>query len=334
MNFVLDFFVDKHTHPFDIGEMRLLFASSLYFYEKLQSHKSPTWRIAREFVYDDGNTGVHFTLRYNRPEEFDLTAGKLTFSGLCLEMDLPKPGFFGYEAMRVVAEVMKSLNLLAACSSHMPEVPEPPQRYTYDKLAKLWLRADEQEAADEAGRKSDLYYADRNKLLYWWRYTMELRRLQASMMEKEIAVPEITVCALGKSKEAVTVCDWLGTAKTILPVVDYVFIERRAKPGSRRQSNVGPRKSTRLPVTRKIERGMAVFKDIIRVLRGFSRQVEKPLPYVVYSRNYAPSVLKQGLAELKLLDPEKFEPLTPDNLTDVRVSKEEAPRSKRPSRRR
>ena len=115
MNFVLDFFVDKHTHPFDIGEMRLLFASSLFFYEKLQSHKSPTWRIAREFVYDNGNTGVHFTLRYNKPENFDLRAGKLTFSGLCLEMDLPKAGFFGYEAMRVVAEVMKSLNLLAAC---------------------------------------------------------------------------------------------------------------------------------------------------------------------------------------------------------------------------
>jgi hypothetical protein len=324
MNFVLDFFVDKDTHPFDIGEMRLLFASSLFFYEKVQSHKSPTWRVAREFVYDNGTTGVHFTLRYNKPGDFDLTAGKLTYSGLCLEMDLPKAGFFGYEAMRVVAEVMKNLNLLAACSSHMPEVPEPPQRYSYDELVKLWLGANEQEAKEELAKRDDLHYAERNKLLYWWRYTMELKKLQTGMKAKEVSVPEITVCSLDGSTEAVTVCDWPGMVKTVLPVVDYIFVERRAKPSSCRQPRGGPRVSSRMPATRKIERGMARFKDIVRVLRGFSKHVEKPLPYLIYLKNHTPSALKQELQSIELLNPKKFEPLTPDELTDIRLNAKEA----------
>lgn len=318
MNFVLDFFVDKDTHPFDIGEMRLLFASTLYFYEKLQSHKSPTWRIAREFVYDNGVTGVHFTLRYNKPEKFDLTVGKYTFSGLCLEMDLPKASFFGYEAMRVVATVMKSLNLLAACSSHMPDVPEPPQRYSYDKLVTLWQRANEQEVAEELAKRDNLYYADRNKLLYWWRYTSELRKLQTSMQKMEIEVPEIKLCYFKKSGQAVTVCDWPGTVRTVLPVVDYVLVERRSRGNPRSQSRGGSKISTRIPATRKMELGMVRFKDIMWVLKGFSRRVEDPLPYILYSRTYAPSTMRQKLQELKLINPTRFEPLTPDDVIDVK----------------
>lgn len=317
MNFVLDFFVDKDTHPFDIGEMRLLFATSLYFYEKLQSHKSPTWRTAREFIYDNGVTGVHFTLRYNKPEDFDLTAGKLTYSGLCLEMDLPKAGFFGYEAMRVVAQVMKGLNLLAACSSHVPEVPEPPKRYTYDELVQLWLSADEQEVKEDMESSKTLHYAERNKLLYWWRYTTERRKLELQLQEKEIAVPEIKLCTLKNTFQAATACDWPAMEKTILPVVDYVFIERRARTSSQRQAKGGQRISTRIPVTRKMERGMAKFKDIVQSLKGFSRQVEKPLPYIVYSRNHAPAQLRLGVQNVKLTSTEKFDMLTPDDLVDI-----------------
>jgi hypothetical protein len=322
MNFVLDFFVDKNTHPFDIGEMRLLFAGSYFFYEKLQSHRSPTWRVAREFVYDNGVTGVHFTLRYNNPGEIDLTAGKLTYSGLCFEMDLPKPSFFGYEAMRVVEQIMKSLNLPAACSSHMAEVPEPPKRYNYDELVELWLRANDQEAIEELSKENNLYYAERNKMLYWWRYTAEKRKLEISMKEKEVAVPEMKLCAIDGQPEAVTVCDWPGMVKTILPVVDYVYIERRAKADARRQSRSGPRISSRLTATRKIERGMANFNEVVRAIRNVAKQVEKPLPYMVYSREHTLPAVRRAIEGLVLVRPGDFKVLTPDDIVDVHPESE------------
>ena len=107
--------------------------------------------------------------------------------------------------------------------------------------------------------------------------------------------------------------------KTVLPVVDYVFLERRAKPSSRRYQRGGPKISARMPVTRKIERGMAKFEDIIRVLKSYSQKIEKPLPYMVYSKKHSPSSLRQGLQDIELENPEKFVPLTPDELTDVNL---------------
>jgi hypothetical protein len=321
MNFVLDFFVDKDTHPFDIAEMRLLFASSYHLYEKLQSHKSPTWREAREFVYDNGITGVHYTLRYNRLGKIDLTAGKYSYSGLCLEMDLPKPSFFGYEAMKVVEATMKSLNLLAACSSH---IPEPPQRYNYDQLVGLWLRANEQEAKEEAAAgKNSYFYAEKNKLLYWWRYTMAHRELHAKMKKKNIAAPEITILADKEKGEAITVCEWRGTVKTVLPVVDYVFLERR-KPESRRLTRPGQRTSGRVtPPSRKYEQGLAPFQDVLRAIRRYVVEVTEPLPYVVYSRSYAAAPMKQELQGIRLLSPKQFEPVTPDSVIDISLKPEE-----------
>jgi hypothetical protein len=316
MNFVLDFFVDKDTHPFDIAEMRLLFASSYHLYEKLQSHKSPTWREAREFVYDNGITGVHYTLRYNRLGKIDLTAGKYSYSGLCLEMDLPKPSFFGYEAMKVVEATMKSLNLLAACSSH---IPEPPQRYNYDQLVGLWLRANEQEANEEAAGNNKYFYAEKNKLLYWWRYTMAHRELHTKMKKKNIAAPEVTILAEGETGKAVTVCEWRGTVKTVLPVTDYVFLERR-KPESRRLSRPGQRKSGRVtPPSRKFEQGLAPFSDVLRAVRKYVVEVTEPLPYVVYSRSYAPAPMKQELQGIRLESPKRFNPVTPDSVIDIDI---------------
>ncbi len=320
MNFVLDFFVDKDTHPFDIAEMRLLFASSYHLYEKLQSHKSPTWREAREFVYDNGITGVHYTLRYNRLGKIDLTAGKYSYSGLCLEMDLPKPSFFGYEAMKVVEATMKSLNLLAACSSHMSDKPEPPQRYSYDQLVGLWLRANEQEANEEASGNNKFHYAEKNKLLYWWRYTMAHRELHAKMKKNNISAPEITILVDSETGKAVTTCEWRGTIKSVLPVVDYVFLERR-KPESRRLTRPGQRKSGRMaPTPRKFEQGMAPFKDVLRAVRKYVVEVTEPLPYVVYSRSYAAASMKQELQAIKLENPKRFEPVTPDSVIDVEIT--------------
>jgi len=319
MNFVLDFFVDKQSHPFDIKEMRLLFASSLYFYEKLQSHKSPTWRIAREFVFDDGNTGVHFTLRYNRPEKFDLTVGKFSFSGLCLEMELPKPSFFGYEAMKVVAEVMKSLNLLAACSSHMSDTPEPPQRFSYDELVALWLKANAQEVLDETEKQDELLYADRNKMLYWWRYTSERFRLQLKMKESNVEVPEITFYCRKNGNEAATVCEWIGMKKSVIPVVDYVVIDRKSRPASRRLQRSGPRTSSRLTVgTKNPARGMAPFGEIIKALKGSYEQVDKPLPYIVFSKGLITVQMKRRLMDIDLIPASQFDLVGPDEIVDVR----------------
>jgi len=317
MNFVLDFFVDKDTHPFDIAEMRLLFASSYHLYEKLQSHKSPLWREAREFVYDNGITGVHYTLRYNRPGKIDLTAGKYSYSGLCLEMDLPKPSFFGYEAMKVVEATMKSLNLLAACSSHMPE---PHQRYNYDQLVGLWVKANEQEANEEASGNHKFFYAERNKLLYWWRYTMVHRELHVKMKKNNITAPEITILADRDTGQAVTVCEWRGTIKSVIPVVDYVLLERR-KPESRRMTRVGARTSGRVSApTRKFEQGLAPFKDVRRAVRKYAVEVTEPLPYMVYSRSYAAAAMKQDLQAIKLEDVKRFEPVTPDSVIDVEIA--------------
>lgn len=312
MNFALNFFVDKDTHPFDLREMRLLFAKIHSFYEKLQSRESPTWRVAREFVYDNGVTGVHFTLHYDKPAQTSLTTGKYTRSGLHLEMELPRASFFGYEAMRVVAVIMKDLDLLAACSSHVSGTPEPPKRLAYDELVALWMNANEQETTEARARRDDFYYAEGNKLLYWWRYTTEAAKLEASMEDSDIAVPQIMFYAKKGSDKVVTICEWPNFRRTILPIVDYVLLERLTAR-SPRSARRGATKVTR---PRKKELGMVLFKDAARVVKEFSMRVEKPVPRLICSLDDAPPEVKEDLLDLAVKKARAFKRLTPNDLID------------------
>ena len=316
MNIVLDFFVDKKTHPFDLGEMRLLFASWRNFYERLQSRKSPTWRTAREFVYDNGDTGVYFTLRYNEPEKFDLTAGRYTFSGLCFEMELPRADFFGHEAMRVVAAVTKELSLMTSCSSHAPDIPAPPGRLSYDELMELWLGAKRQEATEEAGEGGGFAYAGAQKLMYWWRYALE----KGGIREREgsaVAVPAIRLCRKKDGIQALTVCEWRGAASTILPVVDYVLIERPVGPVRRREGGRRKRPGPDGVSAGKAQWGMARYEELVHLLKGFCEETKGRLPYMVYSRRSMPPAIRNGIRHLELGDPADFENVMPDRVLDA-----------------
>lgn len=317
MNFVLELYAEKDTHPFDIQEMRLIFARTHSFYEKLQSRKSPAWRTQREFVYDNGITGVYFTLHYKQPDESAPTEGKYTHSGLTLEMELPRASFFGYESMRVMAVIMKRLNLLASRSSHPSDTPEPPKRYSYDELVEMWMKVNQQEVIDARQRGDKLYYADRKKLLYWWRYTAEVAKLKEGLAESDTAVPEVVFYAKKGSNDAVMVCEWRDFCDTLLPAVDCILLRYKVTRPTHPATRSTRRGTALVAGQKKMERGLALFNEVVEIVEKYCTRAEKPVPRLICSLEKASQRVMRNLQGLILENVKKYHPLMPDELVDA-----------------
>lgn len=183
--------------------------------------------------YENPSTGVYFSVEHDEADTEDhvIPAGFEEIH-LVFNMNFIRPGFFAYEAMPIVGELVRHFDL-----SVVDDWEDPPRRMTAEQLIASWL--DNEDRAVPAIRDDpdfhDLAHMPRAKGLRFWRYMREREGIEDRLVE-DIFVPSYLLFRVKGGLEVKLGISWLTSIPMIVPPADLFILgfERLIGKGLRR----------------------------------------------------------------------------------------------------
>ena len=191
-------------------------------------------RESSQLWYQNPDTGVYFSIDYaatplGDPEDSPVPAD-CNDTGLSFNLNYNRASFFGYEAMPVVARLVKDFSL----GIYNPQSGEDGDGARYDldgkRLLDSWLdhnrRATSALLQQNAAHQQHMPTA---KSLRMWRYMSHKKDLEQRLAAEDIFVPKIVPLRHkeGRKLELGFVCS--EGIYCLVPAVDWVFIVRQKK---------------------------------------------------------------------------------------------------------
>jgi hypothetical protein len=134
-------------------------------------------------------------------------------------------------------------------------------------------------------------HCPRERLDYYWQYMGHREELTDRYGEQGIAVPEIDLLWPTKGGSTILVCTWTNLARTVLPEVDYVLVQRHI----RRLGGL---------ITRD-EEGFVGLGDLRQWMGEHLKPHQEPMPHLVYEEEEAPADLAEAFFTMPLMELEE-----------------------------
>jgi hypothetical protein len=191
-------------------------------------------RQNNQLWYQNPDTGVYFSIGYDAAPPDDSEDSRVPAgcndTGLSFNLNYNRAGFFGYEAMPVVARLVQDFSL----GIYDPQAGEDAQgaRYGVDAkpLLNSWLDHNRRAALALLQEKAaHAEHMPRAKSLRMWKYMSDKKHMEQRVAAEDTFVPKIVPVQHKNARklELAFVCS--EGAYCLVPVVDWVFIVRRKK---------------------------------------------------------------------------------------------------------
>jgi hypothetical protein len=197
-----------------------------YLTDNLPHNKS---EHPRQWHYENPATGVYFLIDWNEPEEeperieiFD-NFQNFTYLNFSFTINYFRPRFFGFEIFPLVEKFTNDLDLFVLDPQDESD-PDNPRKFSTGYFQEQWIRHNDVVTLDQFDELSVEYFPVEKANYLWW-YQTHREELQNSLTE-DIFVPGFFVL---KSKEdgiLYTACVWTEHIPIILPLVDYLIIQK------------------------------------------------------------------------------------------------------------
>jgi hypothetical protein len=234
------------------------------------------------------------------PQFRNLQATPLGFT-----LDYVRPSFFAAEAMPIVVQIAEELGLLIYDGQREDSKGRKPRRYSAAELVQSWEQSNGPEArAVRAHTQRYVSYCPRERLDYYWEYMRHRDALKGTYAEQGVAVPEIALLWPKKGGSTILACTWANLARTVLPEVDYVLVQREVR-------RLGG-------LMRREEEGLVGLGDAREWLGEYLQPKQEPVPHLLYQEQEAPPELAEAFLAMPLLELEAgCEQTEPDRVVDV-----------------
>ena len=271
--------------------------------------RHPSAPDAVTYHYENPDTVVYLTFDYGR-EGDDESGGCPGEPVLAFNINLARPTFFALEAMPVVTEVARHLELDTAD----PQEEESSQQPSTDDLINRWIRGNEWaiRSALSSGQvrigegEFVRAYASRERLDYWWHWTRNRATIAQALAGDDVFVPtRIFLMAPKMDTDAVMASAWPIFIPTVFPEVDHILLGLAARGF--------------LGLTSKSVKGLVPFAQVRAILGSDLEQVEQPVRHYLYRRHPPRPEVTTSTGALELLPLKQYQALSPDSIVDVKV---------------
>jgi len=216
----------------------------LYFYKKKNNSLSEekiaqylTENVAatdsefsRQWMYENANTNVYFTIEWNSPDEEDEEAGEnyqdFTNTNFSFSINYFRPNFFGLETFPIIYQFIEDLDLYVY-DPQEKEGDTTPRKYTKAELLGSWINSNNHVTKGQH-KEYNLEYMPAEKSNYFWQYQYRKATLENEITE-DIYIPNLFIIKETSSGMLHTGCAWTKHVPLVLPKVDIVIIQKKYK---------------------------------------------------------------------------------------------------------
>lgn len=217
MSFTLEFFKQKNCQ-IHLDDVVTFFHNEPYFFVK------PLDDDLLQFVYQNPKTNVIFSITYNErndlnvdiPEDLEWEYCYTTFN-----LSYIRPTYYAEESLKIVTKFIRHFNLAIYNPQEEPFIVK---EYSYEELLASYVQ-NNKIITTEFNKKFQVLTIDKTKVDYFYNYTTKKDDID---VEEDIALPDISFIK-DKDNNVYTIFPWPNMIKTIMPITDYVLIERTYK---------------------------------------------------------------------------------------------------------
>ena len=216
----------------------------LYFYKKknnsLSEHEIaqyltenvavPDSEFPRQWMYENADTNVYFTIDWNSPDEEDDEAGEIyqdfINTNFSFNINYFRPNFFGLETFPIIHKFIQDLDLYVY-DPQEKEGDTTPRKFTGTELLGSWINSNNHVTKGQHN-EYNLEYMPVEKSNYFWQYQYRKAALENEITE-DIYIPNLFIIKETLSGLLHTGCAWTTHVPLVLPNVDVVIIQKKYK---------------------------------------------------------------------------------------------------------
>jgi hypothetical protein len=195
-----------------------------YLTSNLQFNNSES---SNQWVYENPETGVYFTIDWNK--EFiniEETENFIDFKDLNFSFNINffRPNYFGLEAFPIIDRLIEALYLYVL-NPQNDEDSDNPIKFEKGDLLASWIRSNSR-VTQSQHKEFNLEYMPEDKSNYFWWYQFHKIELENHISE-DIYIPNLFIIKSIEDSQLYTACAWTTHIPLLLPVVDYVIIQKK-----------------------------------------------------------------------------------------------------------
>jgi len=288
MSFTLAFFKQKDAE-IALDDVITFFHNEPNFFVK------PLDDDLLQFVYHNPLTNVLFSITYNERQELNVEIPEDIEWEYCyttFTLSYLRPTYYAKESLDIVVKFMKYFNL----AIYNPQTePFEVKKYTFEELVDSYIQNNSL-TAREFNKQFPVLTISKNKVDYFYDYTIKCEMLE---LPEDVALPDISFIK-DKNNIVYTVFAWPQNVKTIMPITDYVLIERTYKKAL---------------FLKKTEVSLVPFSEIQTKFKDYLVKLDDPIPCFLFETDN--ETTKQLYYELSQQDFTEYEVVETDDFVDV-----------------
>ncbi len=218
----------------------------LYFYKRTENklseqdfadylNKNLPFNISehpKQWDYENEETGVYFLIDWNEPnteqeviEIFD-SFSDYTYLNFSCSINFFRPRYFGLEIFPIIDKLVKDLDLFVLNpqdeSNH-----DKPIKYFDNYIRDQWIRHNDKVTLEQYDKLGFKYFA-LDKSNYMWWYMFHRQEIQDNLKE-DVFIAGYFLLQSNEDNNVYTVTTWTNHIPCVLPLVDYIIIQKNYK---------------------------------------------------------------------------------------------------------
>ncbi|MDB5144436.1 MAG: hypothetical protein JWQ66_3149 [Mucilaginibacter sp.] len=241
---------------------------------------------SRQWNYENSETGVYFLIDWNEPntdkEDIEIwdSFDEFEYLNFSLSINFFRPRYFGLEIFSIVEKIIEALDLYILNSQDEIDA-ENPRRFEKGYFQDQWIKHNDQVSITHFQELNFKFMPPEKSNAMWW-FQLHRTELQDSLVE-DIFVPGFFVINNKEDNKLYTACVWPQHIPIILPVVDYVIVQKEYK---------------RLFKTVK-ESGLVSYDVILKELGNYFEDFDHAIPNLKVLKQYNADKMKDKFNSLK-----------------------------------
>jgi len=242
---------------------------------------------SRQWNYENPETDVYFLIDWNDPntdkEDIEIwdSFDEFEYLNFSFSINFFRPRYFALEIFPIIEKLIDELDLYILNSQDEDDA-ENPRKFEKGYLQDQWIRHNDQVSVSNFVELNFKFMPPEKSNAMWW-FQLHRTELQDSFVE-DIFVPGFFVINNKEDNKLYTACVWPQHIPIILPVVDYVIIQKEYKS---------------LFKTVK-ESGLVSYDAILKELRDYFEDFDHAIPNLKVLKQYNADKIKQKFNSLKI----------------------------------
>jgi hypothetical protein len=242
---------------------------------------------SRQWNYENPETGVYFLMDWNDPntdkEDIEIwdSFDEFEYLNFSFSINFFRPRYFALEIFPIIEKFIDELDLYILNSQEGDEI-EIPKKFEKGYFQDQWIRHNEQVSITHFEELSFKFMPPEKSNAMWW-FQLHRTELQDGLVE-DIFVPGFFVINNKEDNKLYTACVWPKHIPIILPIVDYVIVQKEYK---------------RLFKTVE-ESGMVSYDIILKELGSYFEDFDHAIPNLKVLKQYNADKMTDKFNNLKI----------------------------------